>query len=95
VVYPLELLLFPVFLKVGSVVFRTEAVPLSGKALMEAVKVHPWATTKLLWSWEWHALVVWAVVAAAIAPVLAWAMCPVLEKMAEKMRRPLPVVVED
>jgi uncharacterized protein (DUF2062 family) len=85
--YPLELLLFPVFLKLGSAVFRTEGIPLSRVALMEAVKHHPWATTKLLWRWEWHALVVWAVCAAVVAPLLAWAMRPALEGLARKMQR--------
>jgi uncharacterized protein (DUF2062 family) len=85
--YPLELLLFPVFLKLGSVVFRTEGIPLTTGALMEAVKHHPWATTKLLWRWEWHALVVWAVCAAAVAPLLAWGATPILETMQRSMRR--------
>jgi uncharacterized protein (DUF2062 family) len=85
--YPLELLLFPVFLKLGSVVFRTEGIPLSRGALMESVKHHPWATTQLLWRWEWHALVVWAVCAVVVTPLLAWAMRPALDAMARKMQR--------
>jgi uncharacterized protein (DUF2062 family) len=86
-VYPLELLLFPVFIKVGSVIFSTERLPLQGKALWEAVKHHPWETTRLLWSWEWHALVVWVVFAAVALPVIAFSICPVLEKMAKRMKR--------
>jgi uncharacterized protein (DUF2062 family) len=85
--YPLELLLFPVFIKVGSVIFRTPSLPLSGHALWAAVKHHPWHTTRVLWSWEWHALVVWAVVAAAALPVIAWGLRPVLEKMARRAKR--------
>lgn len=90
--YPVELLLFPVFLTLGSVVFQTAGVPLSRGELMAAVKLHPWATTKLLWSWQWHALVVWAAFAVVVAPVLAWALRPVLERMARRMQKPAAVV---
>ena len=86
-VYPLELLMFPVFIKLGAVVFRTEKLPLEGKALWAAAKYHPWQTTHLLWSWEWHALVVWAVVAVVGVPVLAMGLRPVLEKMARRVKR--------
>lgn len=85
--YPFELLLFPVFIKVGSVVFRTAKLPLAGHALWDAVKYHPWDTTRLLWSWEWHALVVWAVFAVVATPAIAMASEPVLRKMAKRVRR--------
>ena len=83
--YPVQLLMFPVFIKLGSVVFSTEKLPLEGKALWVAVKHHPWATTRLLWSWEWHALVVWVVVAAVALPAIALGIEPVLRKMAKKI----------
>jgi uncharacterized protein (DUF2062 family) len=86
--YPVQLLMFPVFIKIGSLVFRTRKLPLAGKALWSAVKNHPWDTTRLLWSWEWHALVVWVVVAAIALPLLAMGIEPVLEKMARRMKRP-------
>ena len=74
-VYPLELLLFPVFIRVGSLLFRTEKIPLELPAIFRAVKLHPLQTTRLLWSWEWHALVVWVLVAVVVAhPVTASAM---------------------
>jgi uncharacterized protein (DUF2062 family) len=81
VVYPLELLLFPVFIKLGNLLFHTTALPLSLKAIAESVKRHPWDTTKLLWTWEWHALVVWAVFASIAAPIFYRILCPVLTRM--------------
>ena len=90
--YPFQLLLFPVFIKIGSLVFSTEKLPLAGKQLFDAVKHHPWATTRLLWTWEWHALIVWIVFAAAALPLIATAVKPALEKMAQRMHRPKPVV---
>jgi hypothetical protein len=85
--YPLEWLLFPVFIKVGSVIFRTPKLPLAGHALWDSAKYHPWHTTKLLWTWEWHALVVWAVFAVVAMPLVAMASEPVLRKMAARVRQ--------
>jgi uncharacterized protein (DUF2062 family) len=83
--YPVELLLFPVFVKLGSMLFGTGGLPLQPKALWAALKGHPWETTRLLWSWEWHALVVWVAFAAIALPVLAMALRPALERMARRM----------
>lgn len=85
-VYPLELLLFPAFIKVGSLIFATKKIPLQGKALWDALKRHPWDTTHLLWSWEWHALVVWAAFAAVALPAIAMGIEPVLRKMARRVK---------
>ncbi len=85
--YPVQLVLFPVFIKLGSVVFSTQKLPLEGLALWGAVKHHPWATTRLLWIWEWHALVVWAVVAVVALPGIAMGLRPVIERMARRVTR--------
>ena len=84
--YPVEILLFPVFIKLGDVEFGTEKLPLEGHALWYAVKHHPWDTTRLLWTWEWHGLVVWAVFAAVALPVIAMSSEPVLRKMAARVK---------
>ena len=87
--YPLELLMFPVFIKLGSLMFETKKIPLEGKVLWDAAKHHPWDTTRLLWSWEWHALIVWAAFAAVAMPVIALSIEPTLEKMARRMKKKL------
>jgi len=86
-VYPLEILLFPVFIKLGDVIFGTDKLPLQGHDLWYAAKHHPWHTTRLLWRWEWHALVVWAIFAAVAMPLIAMASEPVLRKMAKSVGR--------
>ena len=83
--YPLELLLFPVFLRLGIALFHSPALPLERRALVHAVRFHPWQTTRLLWSWEWHALVVWAVLAVVVAPLLQLALRPALEHMLDRL----------
>jgi len=84
-VYPLELLLFPVFIRMGSLLFHTAGLPLERGAILSAVKLHPWTTTRLLWSWEWHALVVWGMFAVVAAPVLKVAMKPMLARMLDAL----------
>ena len=84
-VYPLELLFFPVFIRLGNLLFHTPGLPLSMRAIAESVKRHPWDTTRLLWRWEWHALVVWVLFACITAPVLRWALQPVLERMLARL----------
>ena len=79
--YPVEILLFPVFLRLGITFFHTPRLPLAHGALVQAVRFHPWNTTRLLWTWEWHALVVWAVCATVAAPLLQRALRIVLERM--------------
>jgi len=79
--YPVEIALFPVFVKLGSMLFSTAKLPLNGKALLEAVKHHPWDTTRVLWVWEWHALVVWAGFAVVAMPAIALGLRPMLERM--------------
>jgi len=85
--YPVEIAMFPVFIKLGSLVFSTERLPIEGRNLLTAARQHPWDTTRLLWLWEWHALVVWAAFAAVILPALGFGLQPVLENMQQRMKR--------
>jgi uncharacterized protein (DUF2062 family) len=88
--YPLELAMFPVFVKLGSFLFGTARLPWEPKQLWVVARAHPWDTTRVLWLWEWHALVVWAAFAAVALPAIGLGMQPVLAHMQERMgRKPL------
>ena len=89
--YPVEILLFPVFVRAGIAVFRTPKLPLGHGELVQAVKFHPWNTTRLLWTWEWHALVIWAVFAVVAAPLLQRGLRVVLQRMLDGLHHE-PVV---
>lgn len=78
-VYPLQLLLFLPFLHVGTVIFGTAPIPFSREELMTLAR-HPWMLIRTLWTWEWHALVVWLVFAMVMAPVLALLLTKVLAR---------------
>jgi uncharacterized protein (DUF2062 family) len=84
-VYPLQLLLLPVWIKCGSVLFGTPGLKLGRRELILEIKHHPWQTTKALWTWEWHALVVWAIAVVVMMPLLAMAFKPMLGKMLDRL----------
>ena len=88
VLYPLELLLFPVWIKLGSLLFGTPGLPLKKDALFDAVKHHPWATTRAVWTWEWHALIVWGVAMGVLVPVLAAVLKPALRRAGQHVHAP-------
>ena len=70
VVAPLHLLLFIPFIDLGVHLFHTGRLPLNRKQI-EHLSHHPLRLFHEIWQWEWHALVVWGVVAAIALPVLA------------------------
>ena len=70
-VAPLQWLLFLPFVHAGILIFRSHALPMSKRDILHLSHRHPVQLIHLLWQWEWHALVIWAVFAAAAAPFLA------------------------
>ncbi|GAC1657279.1 MAG: hypothetical protein NVS9B15_18590 [Acidobacteriaceae bacterium] len=69
-VAPLHLLLFLPFIELGVHLFHTRRLPLNRQQL-EHLSHHPLRLIHEIWQWEWHALVVWGVVAAVTMPLLA------------------------
>ncbi len=86
-VFPLELALMVPFIRLGSRVFHTDAMPFAPRVLAQAARSEPLALARLLWMWEWHAFVLWAAVAAVAAPTLALALTPLLERLYARVRR--------
>ena len=70
VVTPLHLLLFIPFIQIGVLLFHTRKLPMNRKQL-EHLSDHPLRLFHDIWQWEWHALIVWAVVAGLAMPLLA------------------------
>ena len=69
-VTPLHVLLFIPFIELGVYLFRTRKLPMDRKQLQH-LSHHPWRLLHDIWQWEWHALIVWAVVAAIVMPLMA------------------------
>ncbi len=70
-VAPLQWLLFLPFVHAGIVVFGTHRLPFSKHDIMQLSHRHPLHLIHLLWLWEWHALVIWVVLAAPLVPLIA------------------------
>ena len=69
-VAPLHLLLFIPFIQLGVHVFHTRRLPLSREQI-ERLGRHPLRLFHSIWQWEWHALVIWGIVAAILLPIIA------------------------
>jgi uncharacterized protein (DUF2062 family) len=69
-VTPIHLLLFVPFIELGVHLFHTSRLPLN-RHQIEHLSHHPWYLIRDIWQWEWHALIVWGLVAAIAMPVLA------------------------
>jgi hypothetical protein len=87
IVYPLEVLLILPFIRLGSRLFHTAPMPLSAKELLHAARENPIALSRQLWLWEWHALIVWAILAAIAIPIVALALIPILRKLLARVER--------
>ena len=85
--FPVELALVIPFIRLGSRVFHTAAMPLSPRVFFHAARSTPLALTRQIWLWEWHAFVLWAGIAVVAAPLVALALTPLLERMAARIRR--------
>jgi len=69
-VAPLHLLLFIPFIQLGVHLFHTRQLPLSRRQI-EHLSHHPWLLFRTIWQWEWHALIVWGILAAIALPLLS------------------------
>jgi uncharacterized protein (DUF2062 family) len=85
IVYPLELILVVPFIHVASRIFHTAPMPLSAKELLHAAKENPLALSRQLWLWEWHAFLVWAVIAIVGIPITALALTPILRRILHRV----------
>ena len=88
VVYPLQLLLFFVFLRAGNFIFHAEPIPF-GRDILRRAAHHPIDTTRILWHWEWHALIVWLLCAIVITPLLVAILTPALRRLLLSLHQPI------
>jgi uncharacterized protein (DUF2062 family) len=85
--FPLELALMVPFIRLGSRLFHTAALPLAPRLLLEEAHTAPLTLTRQIWMWEWHAFVLWAAIALVAAPPIALAITPLLERIHERVQR--------
>lgn len=68
---PVQVLLFLPFIKAGTLLFHSGRLPMSKQEILHLSHRHPLDLIRILWRWEWHALIVWIICAALLAPILA------------------------
>jgi uncharacterized protein (DUF2062 family) len=85
IVYPLGLILVIPFIRLADRLFHTAPMPLSPSQLLHAARENPIALSRQLWRWEWHAFVVWAILAAIAIPLLALALTPLLRSLLHRI----------
>jgi uncharacterized protein (DUF2062 family) len=85
VVYPLELILIIPFIRLASRIFHTAPMALSANELLHAARERPIALSRQLWLWEWHAFLLWAILAAVAIPILALALTPLLRRLLKRV----------
>ena len=85
--FPLELALVIPFIRLGSCVFGTAAMPLSPRLFLKAARTAPLTLTRQLWMWEWHAFVLWAAIALVATPLIALALTPLLRRLLWRVQR--------
>jgi uncharacterized protein (DUF2062 family) len=79
--FPIQLALVLVYLRAGEILFHTGPPPLAPNDLPHLMRLHPWSTAQILWTWEWHAIVVWLLAGTILTPLLAAALHPLLRRM--------------
>lgn len=85
VVAPLHVILFIPFIDLGVHLFHTGRLPMSRRQI-EHLSHHPVRFFHEVWRWEWHALVVWGIVAAVALPLLAFYLRRMLVLMMRRHR---------
>lgn len=78
--YPLQLLLLLPFLRAGTLLFGAAPLPMQSAEILSTMRQHPLRMVRFLWTWEWHALVVWLFLALVLTPLLAAMLRQVLER---------------
>ncbi|WP_353062702.1 DUF2062 domain-containing protein [Tunturibacter psychrotolerans] len=81
IVYPLQLILLVPFIHLASRLFGTAPMPLSANELFHAAHEHPLALSRQLWLWEWHAFLLWTILAVFAIPTFALILTPFLRKL--------------
>jgi uncharacterized protein (DUF2062 family) len=85
--WPLEIVLVIPFIRLGARVFHTAPMPLSPRLFLAAARASPLTVIRQLWLWEWHALLLWAAIAAVAMPLVALALTPLLQRLLDRVQR--------
>jgi uncharacterized protein (DUF2062 family) len=90
-VYPLQIALLIPFFRLGENLFGAAHLPLSAPQIFAMVHANMWGAARSLWTTDWHAIVVWCLIAPFCATILYFTLAPLLRRVA---RRKVPPAAE-
>jgi len=79
-VYPIQIILLIPFFRLGEIAFQTPHFPVSAAEIYALAHVSLWNTVLLLWTTTWHAVVVWVLLAPAVAGIFYAILTPLLRR---------------
>jgi hypothetical protein len=91
VVYPLQLILLIPQLQAGQRLFGAPPLPITLPRIFEMIRVSVWQTIGTLGAATGRAIVVWMLLSLAVAPLIYFALVPVLRVL---VRGRLPLAVD-
>lgn len=60
---PLQLLFLIPLIRLGGKLFHSKSLAIPPAQLLSMFTEEPWRATQQLWTWQWHAIVAWALIA--------------------------------
>ena len=86
--YPLQILLWYPFLRLGEGLFGTPHETVSLAHLQAALRLGAWVAIRMFWTSLWHASVAWLLVVPVPMLLLGWGLQPVFRRALNAFRRP-------
>jgi uncharacterized protein (DUF2062 family) len=84
--YPVQLATIIPFFRLGEILFRAEHLPLSVKQIYAMARADLWGAIKFLWTSNWHAMVVWGLLAPPIAAAVYFALIPFFKRIVRRQK---------
>ena len=84
--YPVQLATIIPFFRLGEILFRAQHLPLSVKQIYVMAHADLWGAIKFLWTSNWHAMVVWGLLAPPIAAAIYFALTPLFKRIVRRQK---------
>jgi uncharacterized protein (DUF2062 family) len=87
-VYPLQIALLIPFFRLGEHLFGAAHLPLSVPQIFAMIHANMWGAARSLWTADWHAIVVWCLIAPFCSAILYFTVAPLLRRVARRQVTP-------
>ncbi len=80
-VYPVQLILFIPFIRLGEIILQHEPFPISMEIIFKMLKEDIWNAIQTFWVANLHGIFAWTIVAPFIAALIYFISLPILQKL--------------